>query len=222
MKPTDVAAALPLKYPAQGKARLADLLDAERRAELRQCLFFDALEALAACARVAAIAVVSAEAPPLPPALRERVRWLDDGGGGLNAGAEIAARHFAAEGFAHLLILHADLPCVAAAELDAALDAHLRSPPPALTLAPDRHGLGSNAMLCSPPTLLPFQYGEDSCRLHLQAAAAAGASARRLALPNLGLDVDTPEDFARLLESDAAAPRTATWLAAHRKDADAD
>ena len=212
-----VAATLPLKYPGQGKARLAGLLDAERRAELRECLFFDALEALASCALIGPIAVVSAAAPPLPPALARRVEWLDDAGGGLNAGAEIAARHFARVGEEHLLILHADLPCIDGAELDAALRSHLALEPPAVTLSADRHGLGSNLLLCSPPALMSFHYGADSCRLHLQAARAAGARTQRLEQSKLGFDLDTPEDFEKLLAIEGLAPRSAAWLAAYRQ-----
>jgi 2-phospho-L-lactate guanylyltransferase len=67
-----------------------------------------------------------------------------------------------------------------------------------VALIPDRHGMGTNALLVAPPNAIPFCFGEGSRAAHAAAAAAAGATYLELDGP-LTFDLDTPDD---LLEAD--------------------
>ena len=63
---------------------------------------------------------------------------------------------------------------------------------------PDRHGIGTNALLLTPPDVIEPAFGPDSRALHEQAAAAAGVPCTVEQVATLALDVDTADDLADL------------------------
>ena len=56
-------------------------------------------------------------------------------------------------------------------------------------------------MAISPPSAIDFQFGENSYRKHVKNARSKGIEPETLALPGLGMDVDTPEDLMELIKS---------------------
>lgn len=67
----------------------------------------------------------------------------------------------------------------------------------ALIMCPDRHGDGTN-VLGIPASLIngwTFQYGQGSFARHLQQAEATGLPIRVIEDPDIGLDLDTPDDL---------------------------
>src|SRR5690606_19241786 len=96
-------------------------------------------------------------------------------------------------------------------ELETVLDAH--GPAPAVTIVPAWDARGSNCIVCSPPGLIPFSFGNDSFGPHRAAAQAAGVEPRILRLPGIGLDIDNPAEL-RMLSTRPAASRAQDWLAA--------
>jgi len=70
---------------------------------------------------------------------------------------------------------------------------------PAITLAPSRDHRGSNAVLCTPPDLLPLRFGDDSFKPHLAASRALNIEPAVVERPGLALDIDTPDDLVALL-----------------------
>jgi 2-phospho-L-lactate guanylyltransferase len=84
------------------------------------------------------------------------------------------------------------------------------SPPPSPTtgegararasaiIVPDRHRIGTNALLCSPPSALAPCFGSDSFRRHLGAAQTLGINARVLEIDELALDLDCAADLDEL------------------------
>jgi 2-phospho-L-lactate guanylyltransferase len=113
---------------------------------------------------------------------------------GYNEAVTWAAEVLCAEKVASMLTLAADLPLLDSAELEVLIGTHATSRP-AVTVAPARDKLGSNALLCSPPTALPFQFGENSFFAHLRAARELGIKPAVVERPGLGLDIDTPADL---------------------------
>jgi 2-phospho-L-lactate guanylyltransferase len=69
-----------------------------------------------------------------------------------------------------------------------------------LTLAPDRHRLGSNCILATPASAFKFHYGADSCNRHLQQAAKSEFDAKVVLNTATACDIDYPEDLVFLLE----------------------
>jgi 2-phospho-L-lactate guanylyltransferase len=67
--------------------------------------------------------------------------------------------------------------------------------PPVVVVAPDRHRLGTNALLVYPAGLIEYDFGPDSYQRHCQRAIQAGARLEICELPSLELDMDLPEDL---------------------------
>ena len=102
-----------------------------------------------------------------------------------------------------VLVLPADLPAVSAAAIDELIDAAAEGAHGITRLAaavPDRHGLGTNALLITPPGAINPAFGEASRAAHAAQADAAGVRWLELDGP-LALDLDTPAD---LLDAEAA------------------
>ena len=188
---------VPIHGLERAKSRLGGTLDAEERQALVLGLLDRTVRAAGGVSGLEAVVVVS----PDPNVLRAAgaagatpLRQTDDG---LNEGLRAATRWASAAGAGAILALAGDLPAVSTATLQAfvAATARAASPErPLVALVPDRHGRGTNVLLLSPPDAIPFAFGADSRRAHLDAAEAAGAEAVELAGP-LTLDLDLPEDL---------------------------
>jgi 2-phospho-L-lactate guanylyltransferase len=92
-----------------------------------------------------------------------------------------------------VLVLPADLPLVTRDDVLTLIER--AGEPPAVVIAPDRHGTGTNALLISPAGLIEYDFGENSFQHHCQRAREAGARLEIVNLPTLGLDLDLPEDL---------------------------
>ena len=232
----DTWAVVPFKG-RDGKRRLSPLLEPDERAELARAMLRDVLAALAGSPLVDHVAVVSPEDDRASTAELSGAGWLVESGpdgatvepGGLNGALRAAQAAATAAGAARLLVLPADLPLLTADDVAAVLAAA-----PArdggrsagrIVVAPDGSSAGTNALLLEPPTALAPSFGTDSFQAHLARAAELGLPYAIVRRPALLLDVDTPEDVARLLtlapEGRAAAvlrsfdlERRASWPAA--------
>jgi 2-phospho-L-lactate guanylyltransferase len=158
-------------------------------------MFEDVLTALAATPGLAGLAVVTVDPAASRLATRYGARLIETGARDGHTGAVTAAAMLLAEeGRAGMLTLPGDIPLVTPAEITSLVAAH--RPAPAFTIAPSRDELGSNAIVCSPPSAVPLRFGEDSFSPHLRAAEGRGIRPTVLRLPGIALDVDTPEDLA--------------------------
>ena len=160
----------------------------------------DVLEALAGAASLAGIVLVTRDAGAIALARRYGAECLiEPENRGHTAAVEFAARALAARGAAALLQVPGDIPRVTSGEIEAVIGAH--APAPAVTIAPSRDHCGSNAVLCSPPDVVPFRFGDDSFHPHLAAARAIGIEPTVVERPGIGLDIDTPGDLEAFLAS---------------------
>jgi 2-phospho-L-lactate guanylyltransferase len=106
---------------------------------------------------------------------------------GLNMAAELIAER----GGQTVLVIPGDIPTITSADIEALLQKHTGG----LSLCPAIRDGGTNAMVCSPPQAISFQFGKDSARKHLEAAAECGIHQQRLATPAFFRDIDIPEDL---------------------------
>ncbi len=202
-------AVVPVKDLERAKRRLAGALDPAARRGLSLAMLADVLDALDATAGLDGIAVVSRDADVMALARRRGLRVIPETGTGLNAAVAQAAHMLSANvlsaaGCARLLVMPADLPLAGPEEIAQILAALPEAP--GLTLVPDRHGVGTNALACAPPDAIAPSFGAGSFARHLEAARDAGIPATVLRLPGLGLDIDTPEDLRAFMEAPGA-----TW-----------
>ena len=191
-------AVVPVKDLSGAKQRLTPLLSATERRALFAAMLEDVLCALAASPGLAGILMVARNALAHDLAGRYGARVLvEDENRGHTAASTLGARTLAQGGIAGMLQVPADLPLLTPADVAALLRAHGETP--AVTLAPSRDGRGTNAVVCSPPDLLPLCFGDDSFRPHLERARSLGTEPQIVLRPGLGLDIDTPGDLAAFL-----------------------
>jgi 2-phospho-L-lactate guanylyltransferase len=203
----DVWVAIPFKGPVGSKRRLSGLLDEAERARLSLAMLDGVLEAALSATAVARV-LVMLPAAVLPPEQRDpRLAFVIempehgasrvDGSGvdGLNR-ALVQAQLAAEDGGAtSLLVLPADLPLIAADDVEALVAASGSS---AVVISPDRASEGTNALLLSPPSALVPSFGVASFERHRQLAARAGREVAVVRRWGLALDLDTPADVLRL------------------------
>lgn len=205
-RPT-IWALVPVKDLRDAKQRLADVLDRAERRELFRFMLEDVLSVLAECRSIAGVVLVTRDSQALALAARYGARAIEEARNqGHTAASSLGARVLAREGVPGIVQLPADIPLLSVGDVDALIAAH--GPAPAVTIAPSRDERGSNAVVCSPPDVLPFRFGEDSFYPHLESARSLGIDPAVVERPGLTLDVDTPDDLLAFL---AAPSRTRAY-----------
>jgi 2-phospho-L-lactate guanylyltransferase len=190
-------AILPVKRFAVAKARLGDDLSAGTRRALTESMVTDVLMALRRTKAIDEVLVVTSE--PTAEAIGHgygATVLADDVEEGQSAATLIGIEHALERGAGRVLLVPGDCPALDPAQLTELLDR------PALersvTLVPDRHGSGTNALVLVPPDVIAPAFGEGSRERHEQLAAAAGVPCHVERVPTLLIDVDTGDDLVAL------------------------
>lgn len=210
---------IPVRALATAKKRLDRALAPEERRALAQAMLEDVLSAATATPRLRRVWVVTADADAAAIAQRYGARIAPERrpatGPPLNAALEEGRRCILAadDPPQALLVLPMDLPAITSAALSGFLRAADDVQGPLAAICPARDG-GTNALLLRPPALIPFLFGRGSARRHARAAEQAGAAVMVRAVPELAIDLDTPRDIRRLLDTGAERSRAAALLRA--------
>lgn len=201
-------ALVPVKTFARAKTRLGSLLTREECAQLAAQMLLDVLRALNATPLISGITLFGNEPQLAALSAGSGAQLLPEPPGDdyRKALGDVAAG-LAAQGVRHLLVLPGDLPTLSAADVTQLLESHTGG----ISLCPATRDGGSNALLLSPPTAIPFLYGPDSAKRHLEAARTMGVAARHTELAGFARDIDTPDDVHWLLEQRIACA-TLAWL----------
>ena len=185
---------VPVKNLDRAKQRLAPILNVRERHRLFRAMLEDVLSALAGVSGLAGVRIVTRD--PEVGALAERfdARIMEEPENlGQTQAVSFAAQQLINQGIPSMLTVPADIPLVTVDELEALLMVHKRAP--AITIAPARDELGSNAVLCSPPDALAFRFGDNSFFPHLESARQHGIEPSIVKRPGLGLDIDVADDL---------------------------
>lgn len=205
---TPATIVVPIRSLDDGKTRLAPVLDAAERASLIQTMLDRVVRAALGTVSRAHVLVISldpaalAEVTRIDPSIRTIVQHPDQPG--LNPALEQAAAAVRADGGSTILVLPADLPLITSTDIDNLLR---RDAP--VVIAPDRHGLGTNALMVRLDAFgepFVFRFGEGSFAKHHDEAHRLGVDAATAIAPGLSFDLDTPEDLARF-DSTGVSPR---------------
>jgi len=191
-----VWAVVPVRSFRTAKQRLAAVLSPDDRAALARRMLVTVLTALRDCPGVDGVIVVTDGDDVAAVAASFRRAVVRDDGGGL-ARAVAAGLAAVAEGAPALVVL-GDLPSVIARDVEVIIAA---CPPDGAAVAPDRHGLGMNALVLRPARVIgapPFGNPDSLARLQ-RAAREAEVPLVRVDRPGLALDVDVPDDLALIL-----------------------
>ncbi len=188
-------AVVPVQRLETAKSRLASVLSPQERGDLVLTLFDNVMTALTGSDAVNGIVVVSPDPHVLEVARRWDAERVEQLGTGLNAAIRLGRDQAVAIGAESILIVLADLPGVATADVDRMVELSRDAP---VTFAPDRHGRGTNAMILRPPHAIEPSFGVDSLLKHRREAQRLGVSAHTFESTGTAFDVDTIDDLVDL------------------------
>lgn len=174
------------------------MLSPESRTALAKAMLTDVLKSLHGVEGLSCVCVVSPDEEAKRVAVSCGAQVLDDPeeGGQSQAGA-IGIDYAQTTHHDRVLLAPADTPLLDSEQVSALLAEDTKIPQ--AVIVPDRHHSGTNGLLLAPPDALSPSFGPDSLRRHTSIAAESGADAQVRALSSLALDIDTPDDLARLV-----------------------
>lgn len=206
-------AIIPIRTLADGKSRLRLALTDEERQALIVVLLRQTIQTVQEACVARSIFVISPDPLVELLATQAGVIALSQATIGLNAALREATDMVIEHGADEMLAIHADLPLLDGETLQrfvGALD--LANDRPAVAIATDRHGRGTNALLMRPPGIIPFAFGEQSFARHQESAWQRNVVAIPTHAPELALDLDTPDDL-DMLRREHPARFAALWQA---------
>jgi len=189
-------AVIPMKDLVVAKQRLSGILSSIERRHLSLEMFLDVITTLKQVESLETVAVISRDPHIMDLARTWNIRVFRDTESCVNAALAVTARVLSAEGYETMLVVPGDVPLTTPAEIEKILETRNTGSP--VALVPDRRQAGTNALSCSPPTAITPCFGQHSLIRHQKAAEKAGLTSAILELPELGLDIDIPEDVLAL------------------------
>jgi 2-phospho-L-lactate/phosphoenolpyruvate guanylyltransferase len=189
-------AIVPIKRLAAAKRRLAAGLEDSRRHDLIEAMLRDVLEAISGARMVERTLVVTGEAGIGSIAGELGADAVPDPADAGHSEAALIGIEAAASGAPEcVVLLPGDCPLLEPRELDGLLTG---VPDRYVTVVPDRHGTGTNALVLSPPNAIRPSFGEGSRERHVRSARHAGVPFSVEPTDSLALDLDTPADIVAL------------------------
>jgi len=189
-------AILPVKRFDDAKQRLTAGYEPERRRALVAAMVEDTLRAIGEARTIERTIVVTGDPIAQELAAEAGAEVVSDPGDAGHVQAALAGIARAeVEGEDTVVLLPGDCPLLDPKELDRLLTG---VPETYVTVVPDRHGTGTNALLLRPPSAIVPAFGEGSCARHVELARDAGIPFAVEELASLGLDLDTPADVIAL------------------------
>jgi 2-phospho-L-lactate guanylyltransferase len=193
------AAILPIKRFDRAKQRLGPALTAGSRRALAAAMLADVVAALRHSSLIETVVLVSSEPAAAELASEPEVTLIQDRGEKGQSQATLAGlARASALGYERALLVAGDCPLIDPLEIDS-LVTNAALSRLEVAIVPDRHQVGTNALLLDPMGPFQPQFGPDSLALHSKQARRRGLSWSVERVPSLELDVDTGDDLAELL-----------------------
>lgn len=196
-------ALLPVKNPAQAKRRLASMLTAGERAQLAWLLYRHTLNVLRSVERLDKVVVVSSDPGVLDHARREGGDVIVEPEQRSHSGsADAALAQCLGMGAARVLLVPIDVPLLRSADIAQVIGAARASDAPQVVIVPSGNGTGTNALLQSPPAVIPCRFGPGSFEAHRREGALRGVTVTIASPPGLTFDLDDAEDVISMMTND--------------------
>ena len=203
---------LPVKGFGCAKQRLSSKYDNDMRAGLACAMLSDVMRAISRARKPERVIVFTAadEVTQMARSFGFEV-MIERSVEGHSAAVNQMVRELSTSA-SRLLSIAADLPKLAATEIDFVLEA-VSDP---VTLIPSSDWTGTNGVVFIPPAHITMEYGPGSFRRHLSKASAAGLPADVLSVPGIAFDIDTPEDVQTFLDDPRKDSETWRYLSSRR------
>jgi 2-phospho-L-lactate guanylyltransferase len=191
---------IPFKNLATAKQRLAEVLNAEQRAQFAEAMLRDVMTAAAGIKGRSDLALVSGDRKA--QAIAKELDFVvieDSRNESETAAIEMATAWCETQNYDTTVVVPADIPLVASDELHRVLDA---APAEGAVLVPAYDRRGSNCILRRPGSIIPLRFGNDSFLPHCEAVNKTGKELIILEMPGIGLDIDNPHELEMLVQRD--------------------
>jgi 2-phospho-L-lactate guanylyltransferase len=207
-----IFAILPVKSPQNAKQRLEGYLPRAHREALARMMYEQTIASISRARGIDRVLVATSDrqiaghARALGSLVIEESAQVSH-----SASADAACLRAMELGATTALLVPIDVPLAVAEDFERLAAAAGTGANPGLGIVPSADGTGTNALVRTPPDVIPSRFGPGSFRIHLNLADERGVPAEVLHLPGIMFDIDTPEDVAELL---ARAPdnRVASFL----------
>lgn len=193
------SALIPVKALSKAKSRLAAHLTPEQRANLVLDMLHHVVSMLKESRAFSHVAVVSADTRVQVQAQTWGARVLPEEQAGHNPALTAAAYSTMSQypELDALLTISADLPFLSVADIYELIELSRKHP---LILAPSQEGTGTNAILTSPPLVVPYVFGINSLAHYQSAAERQHLDYALCSRLGLALDIDTIKDLEQLMK----------------------
>ena len=178
---------IPLRAFASGKARLASVLDDAQRGELATMM----ANCVVAAAGELPIVVVSSAPEVQAWADVNGLDVIDDPGTGLDGAASEGGAFLRDRYFERIIVVHADLPRARPAALLPFAEIDVGT----VAIVPAHRDEGTPVLSVPANPPFPYSYGIGSAPRHAMLARELGFAVEIIHDPELGYDVDLPEDL---------------------------
>jgi 2-phospho-L-lactate/phosphoenolpyruvate guanylyltransferase len=194
----DIWAVVPVKQLNAAKSRLSPAFSQKVRQGLAYAMLEDVLSVLSNVSTLAGIIVATLDEDAARLARNYGADIFSEAADEGHTQTIIAAgERLAREGRGGMLTMPGDIPAATAAEISHLLAEHGTAP--AFSIVPAHDRRGSNAIVATPPLIVPLRFGNDSFEPHLAAARRCGIEPRIVEAAGIALDIDSPDDVAKLL-----------------------
>jgi len=192
-------AVVPVKDFSRAKGRLGKFMGASDRTRLARAMAQDVIAALKCSNAADRLCMLSDSPGTRELAVHLGATWLDENRvaalPGLNAGIAGVAHLAGRSGATALLVTHADMPLLTAADILHVVSVwHSLKGDQRVVMARSHDG-GTNILLAEHAEAFAYQYGPDSHARHLRECARRQCVAATVELPGAALDIDTVDDF---------------------------
>lgn len=190
-------AVVPFKGAVGAKSRLASVFSDGERERLAIAMLEDVLGSLTGSSLLNGVILSSRSHLGAELASRYGVQHYADHASNLSD-AVCEASQYAVDvlGAHSTFIVPGDVPLITSQDVDEVLADHSE-----VTIVPDRHRLGTNGIVSTPPNAFPYLFDGRSFVPHQQAARQNGLSVRVFYCESFGLDVDSVRDAQIVLDA---------------------
>jgi 2-phospho-L-lactate guanylyltransferase len=188
---------LPVKHLRDSKSRLKDVLSDEQRWQFSYLMVMDALQTLCSSVHIQGVTMISSDQSLSRLAEQYHAEFiLTDKDSGYSKDAMYAINALSNNVIDKIAIIPTDLPQLSHDDLEILDNAHEQG----VTLCAAEKDGGTNALVFTPPLVIPLLFGLDSCKNHQQAAKEMGVTVNTVHASGIQRDVDQSDDLRWLFE----------------------